>query len=125
MHNHHKHDMETCKNYIKQYCFWYVHDFASYIRKAFELNFTKHMHDYFGKGIFVNESNNKIDAVLTEANLTENDILQCKNVQMFKKKLEEHQEKFEVYEKLVKELVKLKQKLGSTIFNSSTPIDDV
>ncbi len=67
----------------------------------------------------MHDSFEKINDIMAKTNITEDDILQCKNTKVFKQKLKEHQEKFEVYDKLQKELAKMKQKLGSTTFTKS------
>ena len=103
--------VELCKDSIKLYCHWQVGNFAYRIRKIFECEFIKSMHDYFEQSKFLNKMYPTLQQLVSTEGITEKELIENSAEIRTRQVLKRRKECAAVYDKMLKGMTKLGRKI--------------
>ena len=93
-----------------KYCFWLTSQISDRIRKIINLKFLAAVHNYFD-GKFLEETHNELARIMQEAEIKEKDLLASSQVKKKQDNLKKHEEKFAIFDGLLKEINSLNAKI--------------
>jgi len=101
---------DAARKYAMKYCFWLTSQISDRIRKIINLKFLAAVHNYFD-GKFLEETHNELARIMQEAEIKEKDLLASSQVKKKQDNLKKHEEKFAIFDGLLKEINSLNAKI--------------